>query len=370
MQRSLSFIAVALGFFILGFSPPALIDAAEHSVPLYPSHMPFIQQAQPPQVGAEAFAIVDGSTGQLLAGQDAHQRLPPASTTKIATAIVALEYGRLDDKVLINVDSRAMIDSSVMGIVPGEILTLHDLLYGLMLPSGNDAALAIARHVGHSEQQFAEMMNAKVRELGLANTNFVNPHGLDDPDHYSSPYDLAALARHAMANPTFAAIVSTPEYTVRGEFVYHMYNTNHLLSHYADADGVKTGYTESAMQTLVASATRDGRQMFVTVMRSSDRIGDSKPLLDYAFANYGWRSLDLSRNAINSIGGLDGRGRQLAPRPVEEICLPSWQLPFVRPSIWLDDGIVDAQADDDARQGFAGFYLGQRLLAEVPIYGR
>ncbi|MHB1416123.1 MAG: D-alanyl-D-alanine carboxypeptidase family protein, partial [Chloroflexota bacterium] len=177
------------------------------------------------------------------------------------------------------------------------------------------------------------------------------------------------LARYGMTIPAFATIVSTREYSVSGRQTYQMYNGNQLLARYPGADGVKTGYTENALQTLVASATRNNRQVFVTVMRSRDRIGDGVPLLDYFFSTYGWRSLDLPQNALNAVPGRDGKPRSLAPRTAGEACLPRWQLPFVRSSVWLDQqASADPKAED--RLGFAGFYLGQRLLAELPLYAR
>ncbi len=360
---------VAVGFLNLGFGPPALVDASETSLPLYPSLLGELRRLELPEVGAAAFAIVDGSTGALLAGQESHRRLPPASTTKIATAIVALERGRLEDLVKVDVDSQELADSSLMGLVPGDTVSLRDLLYGLLLPSGNDAAIAIARHIAGSEERFVLLMNAKVEELGLKNTHFVNPHGLDDPNHYSSAFDLSMLARYAMNNPVFATIVSTREYTAAGQLRrYQMYNTNHLLFRYAGVDGVKTGYHERALQTLVASASRDGRRVYATVLGSNDRIGDTIPLLDYYFANFATGELDLRPSPLSEVAGPQGGLQRLRATPAPEVTLPAWQFPFVRPVVWLD-GEVPAK-DGAMRLGFVAFYLGERLLAEAPVYGR
>jgi len=372
MRRLLLTIALLAGFLNLGFGPPAILDASEGSLPLYPSQLPAIKQMRPPEVGAEAYAVIDGETGEMVAGKQAHEHLPPASTTKIATAIVAIERGDLDATVRIlpeDVDAKKLPDSSMMGLVAGEELSLRDLLYGLMLPSGNDAALAIARQVGGSEARFMDMVNAKFRDLGLQDSHYVNPHGLDDPDHYTSPYDLAMLARYAMANPEFATIVGTRQYVVQGRLHrYELTNLNPLLPSYNGADGVKTGYTENALQTFVGSVTRDGHRVIVAVMRSHDRLADTLPLLDYYFANLACRTLDLPSNALNRIGG-DGRGRDVRVRPAPVVCRPAWQLPFIRSSVWLDDA-ADAVSDPGARLGFAGFYLGQSLLAEAGIYER
>src|SRR3990172_91439 len=175
------------------------------------------------------------------------------------TALLALERGQLDRLVRVDVDASQLGYSSVMGLRPGEELTLEDLLYGLLLPSGNDAALAVAGHLGGSVARFVDLMNQRAAELGLVNTHFANPHGLDAPEHYSSAADLVRLARTAMANPTFAKIVSTRERTVRGKLAtYELRNTNRLLGTYPGVDGVKTGSTDAAGQCLVAAAQRGG----------------------------------------------------------------------------------------------------------------
>ncbi|MHB1132385.1 MAG: D-alanyl-D-alanine carboxypeptidase family protein [Chloroflexota bacterium] len=337
---------------------------------MYASQVTVGARTAAPAVGAGAWAIVDGSTGELVAGKNARQRLAPASTTKIATAIVAIERGRLEDIVRVDVDCRQMGDSSVMGLIPGDELTLRDLLYGLMLPSGNDAAVAIARHVAGSEERFMDMVNAKFVELGLADSKFANPHGLDAEDHYSSARDLALLARYAMSNPTFAEVVSTREYTIKGKRTFTLRNGNPLLGRYAGADGVKTGYTEAALQTYVGSATKEGRRAFVAVLRSRDRVSDTIPLFDYFFENYGWRTLDLPASAINAIGPTSQSRQGLSTRPSLDVCLPKWQLPLLRWTIWLDEVGMSQTGTANSRYGSAGFYLGNRLIAELPLYGR
>ncbi|MBI2865234.1 MAG: D-alanyl-D-alanine carboxypeptidase [Chloroflexi bacterium] len=247
------------------------------------------QYAPPPAITANFAAVVEGDTGRVLYAKDLHQRAAPASLTKIVTALVALDRGRLTDIVKVDVDSKKMeieTNSSVMGLMPGEEITLEALLFGLLLPSGNDAAIAIAKHIAGSEQQFVQMMNDKVRQLGFTNTHFVNPHGLDAPDHYSTAYEMAMLGRYAMNNPTFAKIVATKEITIAGkQRKYTLENANALLWDYAGADGVKIGFTGRAKQAIVASAKRNGRRLFVTLIRSNARVSDSRALFDYFFAN-------------------------------------------------------------------------------------
>jgi D-alanyl-D-alanine carboxypeptidase (penicillin-binding protein 5/6) len=148
-----------------------------------------------------------------------------------------------------------------------------------------------------------------------------------------------------------------------------MVNTNHLLGRYPGVDGIKTGYTENAMQALVSTASRDGRRVFVAVVRSEDRIADTIPLLDYYLDNFSRRQLAIPNNALNSRQLADGKAAALAPRPVPQLSLPSWQWPYVRPVLWLDEAVPDNLAAE-MRLGFVGYYLGNRLLTEAPLYAR
>lgn len=236
-----------------------------------------------PAVEAKAAVVIDGTTGMVLSQQDAHLALPPASLTKMVTAILAIEEGDLDAWVKTEVDSRQMPGSSLMGLLPGDCFRLRDLVYGLMLPSGNDAALAIARYVAGSDQAFVERMNGLMTRLGLKDSHFVNPHGLDAAGHTASAYDLAMVARYAMALPFFAQVVSTPQWSANGSRTINLPNVNGFLMSYSGADGVKTGFTDAAGRTLVASATRDGRRVFVALLNAPDRYGDAGKLLDWAF---------------------------------------------------------------------------------------
>ena len=239
-------------------------------------------------VTAEAYMVMDWNTGEILLETSATTPLPPASLTKIMTAVLALERGNLDD--LVTVDESVLTlhrYSTLMGIKPGERLTLRDLLYGLMLPSGNDAAIAIARHLAGNETTFVEWMNQRARELGLASAHYANPHGLDSrrTSQVLSAYDLAELTRYAMLDPEFRDIVGTRLWTAHGEQqTYGMANSNRLLGAYSGAEGVKIGYTRRAGQTLVGSVVRDGRRLIVVVLGSQQRVTDTIRLLDAAFA--------------------------------------------------------------------------------------
>jgi D-alanyl-D-alanine carboxypeptidase len=172
-----------------------------------------------------------------------------------------------------------------MGLEPGDHVRLETLLYGMMLPSGNDAAEQVAVSVGGSREGFVAWMNQKVAELGLHDTHFVTPSGMDADNHYSSAYDMALISRYAMQNPTFRTIAATPRFV--GDD-YYMHNLNSLLGVYPGADGVKIGYTDIAGHTIVASATRDGHRVYVALMHSRDIHTESIKLLDWVWANFRW----------------------------------------------------------------------------------
>lgn len=250
---------------------------------------------QPPRVSARAAVLIDAATATVLVERNGRQRIAPASTTKIMTAIVALERGRQDDVATVSARA-ARINGSSMGLREGQQFRLGDLLTGMMLRSGNDAAVAVAEHVGGSVEAFVEQMNRKAIELGATATHFVNPHGLDKPDHYTTAYDLALITRYAMRNPEFARLVALREATVvelDRPREWKVRNTNRLLFSYAEADGVKTGTTGRAGNCVVASAARGEQRLIAVVMNAANRWGDAQNLLDWGFDRF--VRLDLGR---------------------------------------------------------------------------
>jgi len=247
-------------------------------------------EVQPPEIVGKAGIVMDVLTGKVLYEKNAHMQLEPASTTKIMTAILALERGNLSDTVVTSKEP-PRVDGSRIYLEEGEELTLEQMLYGMMLNSGNDAAVAIAEHIGGSVESFVKMMNAKAREIGAYNTSYVNPSGLPAEGHVTTAYDLALISRYALLNlPEFRKIVAskTKEVPWQGQdWDRQLVNLNKLLWNYEGADGVKTGYTSRAGHTLVASATRDGWQLISVVLKSDTRIwSDSAALLDYGFDNF------------------------------------------------------------------------------------
>ncbi|MCK9517761.1 MAG: D-alanyl-D-alanine carboxypeptidase [Dehalococcoidia bacterium] len=277
----------------LAFAPAPELPATEPAAAVpAPRLQPAAWAAPPvlgdlpaPRVSAAAAVVLDEASGAALFEQAADVRLPLASLTKIASALVVLEDGiPLDAEVTVDVDSRYMRGSSVMGLHAGDRFTVRDLLYGLMLPSGNDAALALGRAVAGSDAAFVQRMNDLMARLGLEDTNFANAHGLSARDHYSTAWDLAVLSRYAMANPQFAEIARAGHWVAHGSRTIALNNVNSFLG-YPGADGIKTGFTYRAGRTLVASAVRDGRRLFAVLLNAPDRDGDAAALLDWAFAN-------------------------------------------------------------------------------------
>ena len=251
----------------------------------HPSRQP-LDTSDPPVLTGKAAAIIEEPCGALTYELNAHQRLPPASLTKIATALVAAERADLSEVVTVQVNGpelSAQTDATVMGIKPGDRLSVSDLIYGLLLPSGNDAAIAIAEHVAGTVPDFVQLMNQEAARLGLSDTHFSNPHGLDDPDLYTSAFDIAVLGGELLQRPELAEVVSTPLYQPAWDGPA-LRNLNLLLGNYPGALGVKTGYTDQAGQTIVGAAERDGRRLIVSVLGSSDIYVDTMALFEWAFA--------------------------------------------------------------------------------------
>lgn len=266
-----------------------------------------------PDITAKAAVLIDGDTGQVLFGKDAGRRSEPASTTKILTALVALRQGNLQDLVTVSKTAWGLEGSSAY-LEPGEQQSLQNLLYALMLPSGNDAAEAIAEHIAGSAEGFAALMNETAAELGATHSHFANPHGLHDNDHYTTPRDLALIARAALANPEFARIVATKSFVLPGGHRSGLfYNHNKLLWRYDGATGVKTGYTSEAGSTLVASATRGDRRLIAVLMddRPETIWSDAANLLDHGFALPAPRTVVQKGQVIAQLPVKGGKPKQV-----------------------------------------------------------
>ena len=237
------------------------------------------------EVNAEAAVVMDADSGRLLYAQNPDKRLANASTTKIMTALLTLEQP--DQDRYFTVDSDAIqVEGTTMGLQPGDSVTLHQLAAGMLLPSGNDAANAAAVEIAGSEEAFVRLMNQRSAELGLQNTQYRNPSGLDAEGHYSSARDLAALAAHALENEGFADIVSKQEIRMAfGNPPYNrsLYTTNKLLERYPYAIGVKTGYTDDAGLCLVTAAEKDGTRLIIVTLNGKDDVNTHMRLYEHFF---------------------------------------------------------------------------------------
>lgn len=289
--RALAMAGVAAAAMSLLISPA--IPAASASAPSKdraPTSAAKPAQSEPgkPSTHAKAAALIDVTSGRLLYSNRGDEPMLIASTTKIMTAIIAIEHSDLDGIVTVSNRAAGKEGSSIY-LKAGEKMKLKDMLYGLMLRSGNDAATAIAEHVGGSLDGFVFLMNAKAEEIGMTNSHFANPSGLDQKGHYASANDMAKLAAYALHDPTFREIVGTKVKTAPNpeeEWDYKWVNKNKMLHLYEGADGVKTGYTKQALRTLVSSATRGGRQLAAVTLNDGNDWNDHAKLLDYGFAAY------------------------------------------------------------------------------------
>ena len=239
-------------------------------------------QAKAVSTSAAAAILVDADSGRVLYEQNADAKMLIASTTKIMTALVAIRKGNLSDAVTVKREA-TLTEGSSMYLKEGEQLTLEALLYGLMLCSGNDAAVAIAEHVGGSQAGFVKMMNETAKELGMEHTSFANPNGLDAETHYSTARDMAVLACAAMENETFARIVSTRTVTIGGRT---MTNHNKLLAWSEGCIGLKTGYTKAAGRTLVSCMEKNGQRLVAVTLQDGNDWADHQALYEYGFAAY------------------------------------------------------------------------------------
>jgi D-alanyl-D-alanine carboxypeptidase len=236
-----------------------------------------------PDVNSVAAILINADNGTILYSKNSSREMAPASTTKIMTAILAIEKADLDSKIVVSRNAASKPETS-MHLHKGEKVTLKNLLYGLLLSSGNDAATAIAEFISGSEEKFAKLMTQKAREIGMKDTQFKNASGLPALNHYTTAYDLAVLARYALNNSVFAGIVQTKTAQITDEQSnYNLVNHNKLLWRYQFATGIKTGYTQKAGNCLVASANHDGVNLISVVLKSRSTYQDSIKLFENGF---------------------------------------------------------------------------------------
>lgn len=258
-------------------------------------------------VSARHMCVIDSLTGRVLYEKNAYERHGMASTTKIMTAIIALEQGKPDAIATVS-QKASLTEGSSLYLKTGDTMTIKDLVYGLMLNSGNDAAVVLAEHVGGNTEAFAGMMTAKAKEIGAKNTNFVNPNGLSDDNHYTTAYDLALITRYALKNPDFAEIVKTKSYkatVINDKRTIALNNHNRLLSQLNGCDGVKTGFTKATGRCLVSSVTRNGWQAICVTLDASSDWADHTSVLNSVFDTYSPRKLITKRQFMRT-AAVDG----------------------------------------------------------------
>lgn len=244
----------------------------------------------PPETSARSATVIDNKTGITLYEKSPDIRHLPASTTKLMTALISLE-NCLPQTIVKT--SFVQKEGAQMGLAEGDSLTVESLLYGLLVPSGNDAAYVLAYSCTNSYDDFIKAMNKKAKELGMLNTHFANPAGYDDEFQYSTARDLTKLARAAVADPIISKIVATKSVVINdvtGTKTYHLENVNKLLGIVAGIEGVKTGQTEGSLENLVTKTTRDNHTIITVVLGSQDRFSESKNLIEWAFNNHNWQN--------------------------------------------------------------------------------
>ena len=309
---------------------------------------------------------MDAATGRVLYERNADTESLIASTTKIMTALVVCERCNVLDRVRIPAEAVG-VEGSSLYLREGEVLTVQDLLYGLMLHSGNDAATALAIYCGGTVEGFAELMNDKARELGLENTHFANPHGLDAPDHHSTARDLAALAAYAMENPIFRQTVSTKTVTA-GE--RSLRNHNKLLWQVDGAEGVKTGYTRAAGRILVSSASRNGRRLVAVTINAPDDWNDHRTLLEDGFSRYTMRKLVSVGEIVGTREVLGGESGAVELIAAEDFTYPvaDGEVISLAPQ---GTGFSYAPVAESGDAGWAWIRLDGKAVGKIPLhYGK
>ncbi len=318
--------------FTCGFGPPTLID--RDVAPSYRWSVGQLRQMQdvrslPEGISSRAVFVYDVDADQVLLDSNADQPLPPASLTKLMTALLILEESNLQDQVtMIGAD---LIGGANMGAQAGETYTVEELLWGLLVPSANEAAMALARHHSGQVHVFVQRMNLRAQELGLAHTNFNNPEGFDEEGHVSSAKDLITVTRVLWQNPLFREIVGSAAVTVGGRALR---TTNELLGVDPQVNGVKTGTTDEAGQCLILSVDRDGHQLYIVVMGSQDRFADARALKSAVATNYGWRSATIGARPTALDRLFDDAGNRwflAAEGASPALLLPAWEFARLRP---------------------------------------
>lgn len=313
-------------------------------------------------ISAQKAILMDGITGQVLYEKQADSKSLIASTTKIMTALIICEECNVLD--LVEIPPQAVgIEGSSVYLQAGEILSVQELLYAMMLHSGNDAATALAIYCGGSVENFAAMMNQKAKQLKLNGTHFVNPHGLDAVDHYSTARDLAILARYAMKNPIFAQTVSTKTVKIGNRVLT---NHNKLLWRVDGAEGVKTGYTRAAGRILVSSAQKNGRRLVAVTIEDGNDWLDHAALYEQGFQRFGLQKILSKGQVVGTLSVLGGDEEKIAVRALEDFYFPLAIGEKITMSL-SKKGMVFAPTVEGADAGFVYISLEGNVVGKVAL---
>jgi len=329
--------------------------------------------SSPPAVDARGAILMDAASGRVLWERDADRRLPMASTTKIMTALVALKYGDIRQSIVVKSDT-TRIEGSSIWLEAGEKLTLEELLYGLMLRSGNDAAMTIAQAVGGDVDTFIGWMNEAAVALGAKDTHFVNPHGLPAEDHYTTARDLAVITREALKDPTFREIVACERKVIpwKGHpYDRAMRNKNRLLRELDGCTGVKIGYTKQAGRCLSASAMRNGMELIAVVLDCYTYFDTCAALLEYGFDHYRICRLYREGTPVTSLDVKRGFGDKTVCLAGDEFAMALTDAEWgkLRTALRCPYSVT-ASVKTGQEVGALDVYLGEDRVGEIPLIAR
>lgn len=334
--------------------------------------LPFKASAEsldlPKDISAHAAVLMVQQTGEVLYAKNENEKLPMASTTKIMTSILALESGKQQQEFIVE-PHMIQVEGSSMGLLPGDQITLENLVCGMLLESGNDAAQATAYAVSGGIEPFLKCMNQKAKALHLNNTHFASVSGLDATEHYSTAYDMAKLASYALSNPQFKAICSKPSMRVAyGNPPYQrtLKNHNKLLKQYEGAIGVKTGFTKKSGRCLVSAAERDGISLICVTLNARKDWEDHQKLLDYGFSLVNWEEIPMNRKDF-SVPVVGGKKETISLQPQHVLRLPkttqstsfTWKV-YKEPFLY-------APIEKDRSVGKVVFYREGKKISEIPL---
>lgn len=327
-------------------------------------------QAASIPVTAKSAILVEAETGRVIMEKNAEARAFPASTTKMITGILAIESGHLTDKVTVS-KKAAEAEGSSIWLEAGEQLTLEQLCYGLLLHSGNDAAVAIAEYLGGSETNFVAQMNALAAAIGTTGTHFANPNGLPNPNHYTTAHDLSRIAAYGLKNPEFQKIVATNHALIpwgNKPYQRELFNSNHLLNTFDGANGVKTGYTDAAGPCLVASARRNGLELIAVVLDSEDCWGDAAKMLETGFATLRPDNYFVAGQKIADVPLLFGNKKTVAAGLGQTLVLPVPEQDSDYRYVVNSCKALVYPPQQGAVAGSVSIYYRDRLIEELPLY--